>query len=91
MQFVKFFLIIYKALIVPPVPELAGQQSRKGMAVYGKGYVKAQTPDHSRGMPVGKTRLVETILVRQFDCFVKIDLEKRRDLHTFFEGNLDPE
>lgn len=40
---------------------------------------------------VGKTWLVENVLARQFDSFVKIDLEKRRDIHTHFEDNLDPE
>ena len=39
---------------------------------------------------VGKTWLVENFLAKQFDSFVKIDLEKRRDVHTHFEGNLDP-
>ena len=39
---------------------------------------------------VGKTWLVESFLAKQFDSFVKIDLEKRRDIHTYFEGNLDP-
>jgi predicted AAA+ superfamily ATPase len=39
---------------------------------------------------VGKTWLVENFLAKQFDSFVKIDLEKRRDLHVYFEGNLDP-
>ncbi len=39
---------------------------------------------------VGKTWLVEHFSARQFDSFVKIDLEKRRDIHTYFEGNLDP-
>jgi len=39
---------------------------------------------------VGKTWLVENYLARHFDRFVKIDLEKRRDIHTYFEGNLDP-
>ncbi len=39
---------------------------------------------------VGKTWLVENVLARQFDSFVKIDLEKRRDIHAYFEGNLDP-
>lgn len=39
---------------------------------------------------VGKTWLVENFLANQFDGFVKIDLEKRRDIHTYFEGNLDP-
>jgi len=40
---------------------------------------------------VGKTWLVENFLAKQFDSFVKIDLEKRRDIHTYFEGNLDPD
>ena len=39
---------------------------------------------------VGKTWLVEQVLATKFDNFVKIDLEKRRDLHRYFEGNLDP-
>lgn len=39
---------------------------------------------------VGKTWLVENVLAKQFESFVKIDLEKRRDLHAFFSGNLDP-
>lgn len=39
---------------------------------------------------VGKTWLVENFLAKQFDSFVKIDLEKRRDVHVHFEGNLDP-
>ncbi|RKY06589.1 MAG: hypothetical protein DRP66_08495 [Planctomycetota bacterium] len=39
---------------------------------------------------VGKTWLVESFLAKQFDSFAKIDLEKRRDLHIYFEGNLDP-
>jgi len=38
---------------------------------------------------VGKTWLVENILAGQFDSVVKIDLEKRRDLHDYFAGNLD--
>lgn len=40
---------------------------------------------------VGKTWLVENVLAGQFDTFVKIDLEKRRDLHVHFAGNLDPQ
>lgn len=40
---------------------------------------------------VGKTWLVENFLAERFDRFVKIDLEKRRDLHARFEGNLDPQ
>jgi len=39
---------------------------------------------------VGKTWLVENFLAKKFDNFIKIDLEKRRDLHTYFDGNLDP-
>jgi len=38
----------------------------------------------------GKTRLVENVLAGQFESFVKIDLEKRRDLHVHFAGNLEP-
>jgi len=40
---------------------------------------------------VGKTWLVDNFLAKEFDSFVKIDLEKRRDIHSFFEGNLDPQ
>ncbi len=39
---------------------------------------------------VGKTWLVENSLAGQFEGLVKIDLEKRRDLHIHFEGDLDP-
>ena len=39
---------------------------------------------------VGKTWLVENVLSSTFDNFVKIDLEKRRDLHVHFAGNLEP-
>lgn len=39
---------------------------------------------------VGKTWLVENVLARFFDSFVKIDLEKRRDLHVHFSDSLDP-
>lgn len=39
---------------------------------------------------VGKTWLVENFLAKQFDGLVKIDFEKRRDIHSYFEGNLDP-
>ena len=39
---------------------------------------------------VGKTWLVENYLAKQFDSFVKIDFEKRRDLQELFAGNLDP-
>lgn len=40
---------------------------------------------------VGKTWLVENYLARHFDKVVKIDLEKRRDLHGIFLENLDPD
>ncbi len=40
---------------------------------------------------VGKTWLVENVLAKQFDSIVKIDLEKRRDLHPHFSGNLEPQ
>ena len=39
---------------------------------------------------VGKTWLVEQCLARNFADSVTIDLEKRRDLHFLFDGNLDP-
>ena len=39
---------------------------------------------------VGKTWLVENFLAKHFESFVKIDLEKRRDIHKYFEGDLDP-
>ncbi len=39
---------------------------------------------------VGKTWLVENVLAKEFDSFVKIDLEKRADLHVHFEKDLDP-
>jgi len=39
---------------------------------------------------VGKTWLVDNFLANHFDSFIKIDLEKRRDLHSYFDGNLDP-
>lgn len=40
---------------------------------------------------VGKTWLVENVLAKQFTDFVKIDLEKRRDLHPLFSENLQPQ
>lgn len=40
---------------------------------------------------VGKTWLVENVLAKQFTSFVKIDLEKRRDLHPHFAENLEPQ
>ncbi len=39
---------------------------------------------------VGKTWFVENVLAQLFDSFVKIDLEKRSDLHIHFSGTLDP-
>ena len=39
---------------------------------------------------VGKTWLVENVLAGKFENFVKIDLEKRRDLHVHFAGSLEP-
>jgi len=39
---------------------------------------------------VGKTWLVENVLAGEFENFVKIDLEKRRDLHAHFSGSLEP-
>ncbi len=39
---------------------------------------------------VGKTWLVENILAKQFAGFVKIDLEKRTDLHVHFAESLEP-
>lgn len=39
---------------------------------------------------VGKTWLVEQFLAKQFEGFVKIDFEKRRDLRSVFEENLEP-
>jgi uncharacterized protein len=41
-------------------------------------------------LQVGKTWLVENVLARQCDSFVKINLEKRRDIHAYFESNLEP-
>jgi len=38
----------------------------------------------------GKTWLVENVLAREFNSLVKIDLEKRGDLHIHFEKDLDP-
>ncbi len=40
---------------------------------------------------VGKTWLVENCIAPQFNNYIKIDLEKRRDLHNYFDGNLDPQ
>lgn len=39
---------------------------------------------------VGKTWLVEHAAAAEFATMVKIDLEKRRDLHVHFGDNLDP-
>ncbi len=40
---------------------------------------------------VGKTWLVEHVAARGVDSIVKVDLEKRHDLHAHFAANLDPE
>jgi hypothetical protein len=40
---------------------------------------------------VGKTWFVDNVLSKLFDSFVKIDLEKRSDLHTHFSGALEPQ
>jgi predicted AAA+ superfamily ATPase len=40
---------------------------------------------------VGKTWLVEHVAAARFATLVKVDLEKRRDLHGLFGDNLDPE
>jgi len=40
---------------------------------------------------VGKTWLVENVLSGQFDNFIKIDFEKRRDLQVYFSSNLEPQ
>jgi len=39
---------------------------------------------------VGKTWLVDNVLAQAFETYAKIDLEKRRDLHTYFAESLDP-
>ncbi len=39
---------------------------------------------------VGKTWLVENVASARFESIVKIDLEKRRDMHVLFGDNLDP-
>ena len=39
---------------------------------------------------VGKTWLVEHVAAARFDSMVKVDLERRRDLHIHFGDNLDP-
>jgi predicted AAA+ superfamily ATPase len=39
---------------------------------------------------VGKTWLVEHVASSRFETTVKVDLEKRRDLHAHFGDNLDP-
>jgi uncharacterized protein len=40
---------------------------------------------------VGKTWLVDNVLAKRFKSFVKIDLEKRRDLYPHFAENLEPQ
>lgn len=39
---------------------------------------------------VGKTWLVENVFAKGFESCVKIDLEKKKNLHIYFEGDLDP-
>lgn len=39
---------------------------------------------------VGKTWLIENVLAKEFEQFVKVDFETRRDLHKYFEKNLEP-
>ncbi len=39
---------------------------------------------------VGKTWLVDNVLALEFERYVKIDLEKRRDLHIHFSSSLSP-
>jgi uncharacterized protein len=39
---------------------------------------------------VGKTWLVEHVLAKEFENFVTVDLETRRDLHRYFQQNLEP-
>lgn len=39
---------------------------------------------------VGKTWLVEHVAAASFETLVKVDLERRRDLHALFGDNLDP-
>ncbi len=39
---------------------------------------------------VGKTWLVDKILSKEFEHYVSVDLETRRDLHRYFEQNLEP-
>jgi predicted AAA+ superfamily ATPase len=39
---------------------------------------------------VGKTWLVEHVAADGFESVVKVDFEKRRDLHAYFGDNLDP-
>ncbi len=40
---------------------------------------------------VGKTWLVKNVLAREFEQTLTIDLEARRDLHTHFDRNLEPQ
>ena len=67
-----------KRLAEKQIIEWKGSQRRKPLVIRG-------------ARQVGKTWLVENVLARQFDSFVKVDLEKRRDLHTLFSGTLEPQ
>ena len=40
---------------------------------------------------VGKTWLVDHFAEQQFESYVKIDLEKRHDMHIYFGENLEPQ
>ncbi len=39
---------------------------------------------------VGKTWLVENVLAKEFTSYVKIDFEKNKDAHKYFQDDLDP-
>ncbi len=67
-----------KRLVEEQVKNWTNSQRRKPLIIRG-------------ARQVGKTWLVDNVLAKQFDDFVKIDLEKRRDLHTLFSENLDPQ
>lgn len=67
-----------KRLIEPQILEWKDSSRRKPLIIRG-------------ARQVGKTWLVENVLAGEFDHFVKIDLEKRRDLHAYFDGSLEPQ
>lgn len=39
---------------------------------------------------VGKTWLVENVLAREFSNYIKIDFERNKDVHKYFQDDLDP-